>query len=79
MLRIFIPTREVTSKGVSALDRRNQKAAADGHIGTRTMLAIAEHRETDQRALVEAYIDARRSYLSGLADFDAFGRGWLYR
>jgi hypothetical protein len=36
---------------------------ADGHIGTCAMLAIAEHCETDQRALVEAYVDARRSYL----------------
>lgn len=48
----------------------------DGHIGPATVSAVHAANPHD---LVGAIMAERRKFLRGLADFDAFGKGWLSR
>lgn len=49
----------------------------DGEIGPMTLAAVAK--APDIAALINAYCDARMTFLRGLGTFDTFGRGWTRR
>ena len=49
----------------------------DGEIGPMTLAAVAK--APDIAALINAYCDARMTFLRGLGTFDTFGKGWTRR
>jgi len=52
----------------------------DGHIGPATLKALQQWITTHSlSALVQRYMNDRRSFYKGLPTFGEFGRGWLRR
>jgi len=55
-------------------------ATQDGAMGPQTLAKIKAYCDQHgEEAFIQAYTDARMSYLQGLSTFDAFGRGWTRR
>ncbi len=51
----------------------------DGQIGPMTLAAVAKVSPAKVPDLINAYCDARMSFLRGLGTFDTFGKGWTRR
>ena len=62
------------------LNTQGYKMAVDGKIGNQTVTAINHLiKEKGEKAAFESLNAHRRHFLSGLKDFDVFGKGWYNR
>jgi len=62
------------------LNTQGYKMAVDGKIGNQTVTAINHLIKTKgEKAAFESLNAHRRHFLSGLKDFDVFGKGWYNR
>lgn len=67
------------NSGVGQAARWLQRAVGvrdDGVIGPQTLAAVAQH---NPEALTRRYLSQRLRFMSGLANWPAFGRGWARR
>lgn len=67
------------NSGVGQAARWLQRAVGvrdDGVIGPQTLAAVAQH---NPEALVRRFLSQRLRFMSGLANWPAFGRGWARR
>lgn len=67
------------NSGVGQAARWLQRAVGvkdDGVIGPQTLLALSQ---ADTEALARRYLSQRLRFMSGLANWPAFGRGWARR
>lgn len=67
------------NSGVGQAARWLQRAVGvrdDGVIGPQTLAAVAEH---NPEALTRRFLSQRLRFMSGLANWPAFGRGWARR
>jgi lysozyme family protein len=62
------------------LNTQGYKVAIDGKIGNGTLSAINQLiKDKGEKAAFESLNAHRRHFLSGLKDFDVFGKGWYNR
>ena len=62
------------------LNTQGYKVGVDGKIGNQTVTAINQLiKDKGEKAAFESLNAHRRHFLSGLKDFDVFGKGWFNR
>lgn len=71
------------NSGVSRASKTLQRVLrlnnVDGQIGLVTIAAAREAAKRNEEALIQAFNDARHSFLESLDTYDTFGKGWTRR